>query len=179
MRDASQYGWRSRGRWFPSIKLQEIKSSTSRPFTLWAKSKGRSYLKWLLFEKNNGLLKEVWVGRDWKPTLWSRGCQFFFIQQSIIDKILGVRLEGLLWAGYNVGYMLLWVWSMGFAFGRPSWEAVGVNGQRFGLWAFGGFTLCPTKCSTYYILLATFSPFLGTFNKVWPLNPIASRLRWL
>ena len=40
LRGTSQYGWRSRGRWFPSIKLQETKSSASRPFTLRPKSKG-------------------------------------------------------------------------------------------------------------------------------------------
>jgi hypothetical protein len=42
--------------------------------------------------------------------------------------------------------------------------------------AFGGFTLCPTKGTTYCILLVIFSPFLWTLNKVWPLNPTASRL---
>jgi hypothetical protein len=42
--------------------------------------------------------------------------------------------------------------------------------------AFGGFTLCPAEGSTYYILLAIFSSFLRTLNKLWPLNPTASQL---
>jgi hypothetical protein len=42
--------------------------------------------------------------------------------------------------------------------------------------AFGGFTLCPAEGFTYYILLAIFSSFLWTLNKVWPLNRTASRL---
>ena len=36
--------------------------------------------------------------------------------------------------------------------------------------AFGGFSLCSTKGSNYYILLAIFIPFLWTIYKVWPLN---------
>jgi hypothetical protein len=44
---------------FPPIKLQEAKSSASRPFTLWPKSKGRLNLKRLLFEEGDRLSKEV------------------------------------------------------------------------------------------------------------------------
>ena len=33
-----------------------------------------------LFDQGDGLLKEVWVGQEWKPKLWSRGRQFFFIK---------------------------------------------------------------------------------------------------
>jgi hypothetical protein len=50
--------------------------------------------------------------------------------------------------------MLLWVWTLGLA--------------------FGGFTLCPAEGSTYYILLAIFSSILWTLDKIWPLNPTAS-----
>jgi hypothetical protein len=42
--------------------------------------------------------------------------------------------------------------------------------------AFGGFTLCMAEGSNYYILLVIFNPFLWIINKVWPLNPTASRL---
>jgi hypothetical protein len=64
LRAASHYGRRSRGCRFPPITLQETKSSASRPFTLWPKSKGRRILKRLLFEEGDGLSKEVWVGRE-------------------------------------------------------------------------------------------------------------------
>jgi hypothetical protein len=46
--------------------------------------------------------------------------------------------------------MFLWVWTLGLA--------------------FGGFTLCLAKGSTYYILLAIFNSFLWTLNKVCPLR---------
>jgi hypothetical protein len=70
LRGASHYGRRSRGRWFPPIKLQETKSSASRPFTLWPQSKGRHNLKWLLFEEGDIPLKEERVGWEWKPKLY-------------------------------------------------------------------------------------------------------------
>ena len=31
----------------------------------------------ILFDQGNGLSKEVWVGQEWKPKMWSRGHQFF------------------------------------------------------------------------------------------------------
>jgi hypothetical protein len=95
LRDTSHYGQRLRGRRFPPIKLQESKSSASRPFTLWPESNNRCNLKRLLFEEGDGLSKEVWVGREWTLNLRSRGRQFLFVKKSIIDKILAVRLEGL------------------------------------------------------------------------------------
>jgi hypothetical protein len=53
----------------------------------------------------------------------------------------------------------LWLWPLEAShFGRPSREA------------FEGFTLCPAEGFTYYILLAIFSLFL------WTLNRMASRL---
>jgi hypothetical protein len=56
-----------------------------------------------LFEEGDGLLKEVWVGREWKPKLWSRGRQFyFFIKESIIDKTLAIRLKELFWTRNKV-----------------------------------------------------------------------------
>ena len=44
-RGTLHYGRRSRGRYFPPIILQGIKSSATRPFTLRPKSKGRRSLK--------------------------------------------------------------------------------------------------------------------------------------
>jgi hypothetical protein len=52
--------------------------------------------KILLFEEGDGLSKKVWVGREWKPKLWLRGHWFLLIKKLIINKILAVRLEGLL-----------------------------------------------------------------------------------
>ena len=49
----------------------------------------------LLFDEVDWLLKEIWVGREWKPKLWSRGHRFIFIKIWIIGKILAVRLKGL------------------------------------------------------------------------------------
>ena len=114
IRAASHYGRRSRGRRFPPIGLQETKSSASRPFTLEAKVQRPSPSKmptWQHFlTKATASRKEVWVGREWKPKLWSRGRRFLFIKNE------------------------------------------------------------------NYILLPIFSRFLWTLNKVWPLNPTASRL---
>ena len=39
------------------------------PFTLRPKSEGRGDLKCLRFDEGDGLSKEVWVGREWKPKL--------------------------------------------------------------------------------------------------------------
>jgi hypothetical protein len=125
-------------------------------FTLWPKSKGHRNLKWLLFEKGDIVLKE-WVGWEWKPKLWLRGRWFLFIKKSIIDKILAIRLEGLFWAWNKVGCSFgfeLWAWHL-----EASW------------------ILCPAEGSNYYTLLAIFSIFIWTLNKVCPLNPAASRLR--
>jgi hypothetical protein len=127
LRGTSHYGQRSRGRQFPPIKLQETKSSASWPFTLWPKSKGRHNLKWLFLEEGDGLSKEVWVGRGWKPKLWSRGRRSISMKKSIIDKILAVRWEGLFSAKIKVGCC--------FGFGLWDWP-LEAYGQRFGLWAW-------------------------------------------
>jgi hypothetical protein len=95
LRGASHHGWRSRDRRFPPIKLQETKSSASRPFTLWPKSKGRRNWKWILFEEGDGLSMEVWVGREWKLKLWSRGRRFFSLKNQSLT-----RSWPLDWRGY-------------------------------------------------------------------------------
>ena len=103
-------------------------------------------------------------------------------EKSKNDKILAVRLEGMFWVGNKVDCSFF-MWTLGLAFGGftlwpsksrghgSSWPKVWTLGL-----AFEGFTLCPAEGSTYYILLAIFSSFLSTLNKVWPLNPTASRL---
>jgi hypothetical protein len=122
----------------PPIKLQETKSSDSLPFTLRPKAKSRCNLKCLLFDKGDKLSKEVWVGWDWKPKLWSRDRRFLFVKRSIIGKILAVRLEGLFWTRNKVGCSFgfgLWAWpSKTSHYDYPSRETVGVHGQKFGLW---------------------------------------------
>jgi hypothetical protein len=87
------------------------------------------YLRWLLFEEGDGLSKEVWVGRKWKPKLWSRDRRFFFIKISIIDQILAVRLEGLFWARNKV--------ACSFEFGL--WRLHTTPGRRLRLLYFIGY----------------------------------------
>jgi hypothetical protein len=56
----------------------------------------------LLFDQGDELSKEVWVGQEWKPKLWSRGCQLIFTKKQknkkiiINHKILIVRLGGVI-----------------------------------------------------------------------------------
>jgi hypothetical protein len=100
---------------FHQSNCKKSKSVASQPFTLRPKSKGHCNLKCLLFDKGDGLSKEVWVGREWRPKLWSRGRRFFFMKKSIIGKIFAVRLEGLFWARNKVGYSSrfgLWAWPL-------------------------------------------------------------------
>ena len=113
LRAASHYGRRSRCRRSPPIMLQETMNSTSHPFTLRPKSKSYCKLKCLFSYKGNKLSKEVWAGLVWKPILWLRGCRFFSLKNSIIDKMLAVRLKGLFWARNKVGCSSgvgLWAW---------------------------------------------------------------------
>ena len=70
----------------------------------------------ILFHQGNRLSKEVWVGWEWKPKLWSTSRHFFFIKKSIIDKILAVRLEALYWARDKVGCSFF-LKNLGLAFG--------------------------------------------------------------
>jgi hypothetical protein len=78
-----------------------------------------------LFYQGNGLSKEVWVRWEWKPKLWSRGRQSFFIKRiKKTDKILGVGLERLFWVGNKLG-CFFFLWTLGLA--------------------FGDFTLCPAE----------------------------------
>jgi hypothetical protein len=90
-----------------------------------------------LFDQGDGLSKEVWVGQDWNPKLWSRGRRLFFHKKkSRINKILVIRLKGLFWAWNKVGC----------SFFLPTLG-----------WAFGGFTLRPAEGSNSYILLPIIS----------------------
>jgi hypothetical protein len=100
------------------------------------------------------------------------------------DKTLGVRLEGLFWAGNKVECSFF-LWTLGLAFEgftlwpsksrdhASSWPKVWTLGLTF-----GGFTLCLAKSFNSYILLVIFSPLLWTLYKVWPFNPTASQLGW-
>ncbi len=78
IRGASHYGRRSRGRKFPPIILQETKSLASQPFTLRVKVQRSLHFIMLIFLRRRHTLKGVWVGREWKPKLWSTGYRFFF-----------------------------------------------------------------------------------------------------
>jgi hypothetical protein len=149
------------------------------PFTLWPKSKDRGNLKWLLFKEGDGLSKEGWLGREWKPKLWSRGRRFLFMKK--IQSL--TRFWPLDWRGY-FEQEIKWhaplgigLWGLAFG-GFIQW--LSKSRGHGSSWPkdldFGGFTLCPAEGSTYYILLAIFNSFLWTLNKFWPLNSTASRL---
>jgi hypothetical protein len=132
------------------------------------------------FDQGYKLLKEVCIEWEWNPKLWLRGCRFFFPSKRNkikINKILAVRLERLFWVGKKVGcsfFLWTWAWPLEASHsGCSSREAVGVHSQRFGLWAWPLETPIPI-----FYWLCFFSPFLWTLNKVWPLNPTASRLGW-
>jgi hypothetical protein len=76
----SHYGRRSRGRRFSPIELgrnQEFGLSTLHTM---AKVQRPSHFEMITFEEGDKLSKEVWVGREWKPKLWSRGRWFLFIK---------------------------------------------------------------------------------------------------
>jgi hypothetical protein len=156
LRGASHYGRRSRGRHFSPIKLQENQSLVSRPFTLWSKSKGRRNLIWLFFEERDGLSKEVWVIWEWKPKLWLRGHRFFSLKNQLLTRSWLLDWEGYFKQGIK--------WDASFGFGLWAWPLEASNYAQLK-------APLPIFCWLYI-----FSPFLWTLNKVWPLNPTASRL---
>ena len=57
--------------------------------------KGCRNFKLLLFDEGNKLSKEVWVGQEWKPKLWSRGRQFLPLKNKSLT-----RFWPLDWRGY-------------------------------------------------------------------------------
>jgi hypothetical protein len=69
------------------------------------------------FDQGDGLLKEVWVGQARMETqiMVQRPSTDFFMKKLYTNKILGVRLEGLFWAGNKVGCckQMVWVWTLG------------------------------------------------------------------
>ena len=107
------------------------------------------------FQKKNQSLTRSW------PLNW-RGC---FGQGVEWDAPLGLDF-GLAFGGFTI-------WPSKLRGRGSSWPKIWTLDL-----AFGGFTLCTAEGSTYYDLLAFFSPFIWTPNKVWPLNSTASWLRW-
>jgi hypothetical protein len=138
LRGASHYGRRSRGHQLSPHILQETKSLASWPFTLRPKSKGCRNLEWLLFEEGDDSRRRFGPDKNGNPYYGREAIGFFIIKKAIINKILTVRLEGLFLARNIVGCSFgfgLWAWPLEAShYGRPSWEAVGVHDQRFGLW---------------------------------------------
>jgi hypothetical protein len=116
IRGASHYGRRSRSHRFAPVELQETKSTASRPFTLWPKSKGYRNLKCFFFLEGDGLSEEVWVGREWKPKLWSRGCRLFSLQNQSLT-----RYWPLDWRGY-FEQGIKWDVPLGLDFGLSLWR---------------------------------------------------------
>jgi hypothetical protein len=100
---------------FHQSNCKKSKSVASQPFTLRPKSKSHCNLKCLLFDKGDGLSKEVWVDGNGDPNYGQEAVDFFSWKKSIIGKILAVRLEGLFWARNKVGYSSgfgLWAWPL-------------------------------------------------------------------
>jgi hypothetical protein len=79
-------------------------------------SKGHRNLKRLLFEEGDGLSKEVWVGREWKPKLRLRGRRFLFIKKKSLT-----RSWPLDWRGY-FEQGIKWHAPMGLDFGLDLWR---------------------------------------------------------
>jgi hypothetical protein len=119
-----------------------------------------------------------WTGMETQTMVERPSCSFHEKNQPF------TRSWPLDWRGC-FGQGIKWVAPLGWAwpleashYGRPSWEAVGVHGQRFGLWVWpleaSHYARPKAPLITLYWLF--FSPFLWTLNKVWPLNPTASQL---
>ena len=151
LRGASHYGWRSRGRRFPPIKLLETKSSASGPFTSWPNSKGCCDLNDLCLKKAMDSRRKFGSDGNGETQTMVKGRRFLIIKKSIIDKILAIGLEGLFWARNKVG--------CSFGFGLWAWPLEASHYAR------------PKAPLTVFYWLYIFSPFLWIVNKVWPLNP--------
>jgi hypothetical protein len=149
------------------------------PFTLWPKSKGLRIFKMTTFWRRRRTLKEVSVGPEWRPKLWSRGRRFFSIKNQS-----STRSWSLDWRGY-FEQGIKWDAPLGLDFGLSLWKpshygCPSRETQRFGLWAwpFGGFTLNPAdrKLQILYFIGYLFSThfFELSLSKVWPLHSIPS-----
>jgi hypothetical protein len=166
VRAGSHYGRRSRGRRFPPIKLQETKSSASRPFTLWPKFKGHRILKWLFLKKATDSCRKFGLDENGNPNYDREAVGFF----SLNNKSL-TRSWPLDWRGY-VEQGIKWhaPLSLDFA-GFTLWlsKSRGRGSSWPKVWtlrlAFEGFTLCLAEGYAYYILLAISAHFSGLSTK--------------
>jgi hypothetical protein len=109
---------------FHQSNCKKSKSVASQPFTLRPKSKGHCNLKCLLFDKGDGLSKEVWVGREWRPKLWSRGRRFFSWKNQSL-----ARSSPLDWRGC-FGQGIKWDIPLGLDFGLYLWRLHTMPGRR-------------------------------------------------
>jgi hypothetical protein len=132
IRGASHYGWRSRGRRFPPIKLQETKSSTSQVFTVWPRFKGLHNIKLLFSEEGDGLSKKVWV------ISYGNGTPNYGRE---VIKIFPLKNQSL-----TISWPLDWrdYFEQGIKWDAP-----------LGL-AFGGLTLCQAKCHHLLYIICYF-----------------------
>jgi hypothetical protein len=82
-RAASHYGRRSRGRWFPAVRLQEIKNSASRPFTLEVEVQRPALSKmptWqYFFTKATDSQRKFGLDRNGNPNYGREAVNFFSI----------------------------------------------------------------------------------------------------
>jgi hypothetical protein len=147
---ASHYGWRLTWCWFPPIKLQETKSSAPQPFTLGPKSKDRHNYKCSLLDEGNGFSKEVWVGREWEPKVWSKGHPLIFIKNHSLAKYWPLNRRGCFGQGIK------WDAPLGLDVGLGLWRlhTVAVQVERpWSSWPFDASHYARPKAPHIYRLL--------------------------
>ena len=123
------------------------------------------------FDQDDKLLKEVWVGHEWKPKLWLRGSRFFSLKNQSLTwswplDWSGCFGEGIKWDALS--FFKLWAWPLEAShYDRLSQAAVGVHDPK--VWTldliFGSFTLYPTEGSNSYTLTTIFAHFFGLSTK--------------
>jgi hypothetical protein len=69
----------------------------------------------IFFDQGDGLLKEAWVGQEWKPKLWLRGRQFLFIIKLKTERSW-LLIGGLFWTWNKVGCSFF-IWTLSLTFG--------------------------------------------------------------
>jgi hypothetical protein len=94
---------------------------------------------WQYFvDQSDGLLKEVGVGQEWKPRTMVERLPIFSLQNQKLRRSWTLYWRGCF--GQGIKWDAPSSLSMGLNFGLGLWRlqtmAVGVHGQRFGLWAW-------------------------------------------
>ena len=132
-----------------------------------------SQFKMLTFwRRGDNLSKEVWVGREWKPKLWLRGCRFFSLNKQSLTRSWplhsrGYFEQGIKWhASLSLDFGLdLWrLHTMAVQFERP-WEFM-AKGLDFGLGLWRLHTMPGRRLHLLYFIGYLFSAhFFGLSTK--------------